>query len=357
MKTVRAWWIPAEDSGPEREYLWPYINRELGIRLFYGGDQRAIQLVRINNGQKAIIFVDSSVKSFDFLKDFPNRSVIVFFVSDETYGLTPNLRIILKESVESIYRDYPIRNLRGLRGYARVVVNSFLVCGRNGLTYKGLIIAFVAGLVMLCRQLIIKVSAKLVKREIKHLPLGYTGWYSERLEREFGIANTLDFFTWSENQVKSGIPKQSLSFFAGQKGKFDRQMLLNQAERQGLVPSRQFENFGGPTESHLRVEAQEFYFEGLKESRFALCPPGNYSGETFRYLESLLLHSLPIRASKVLSDPFFSLVSSDRAISPNKVELERINEADRMAQIISQLENFRGKIGDVIADISSVGSS
>lgn len=70
MKIVRAWWIPAEDSGPEREYLWPYVNREIGIHLHYGGDQASIQLGRIDDGEKALVFIDSSVKDTIFWISF-----------------------------------------------------------------------------------------------------------------------------------------------------------------------------------------------------------------------------------------------------------------------------------------------
>ena len=36
-----------------------------------------------------------------------------------------------------------------------------------------------------------------------------------------------------------------------------------------------------------------------------LCPPGNYSGHSFRILESLVCGSLPIVASNVITDPLF----------------------------------------------------
>ena len=357
MKILRAWWIPAEDNGPEREYHWPYINKEFGIHLYYGGDQKKIQLERVKLGQRAILFVDSSVKNFDFLNQFPARSVVVFFVSDETYSLIPNLKIILKKSVDSIFRDYPIRSLRGVSGYFKTIVKSLGPCRRDKLSYRDLFIATLAGLIILCRQAIIKGSARLFERKLKHLPLGYTGWYCTRIEREFGLSKTQDLLTWSINQYESGIPKRTLTFFGGQKGNFDRQVFLRQAKEQGIEANQTFNTFGGPVEDHLRVKAQELYFNGLKEARFAPCPSGNYSAETFRYLESLLLHALPIRPRKVLSDPLFSLATSERTISLKKTELESMTELERMAQVRDQLENFKKEITELIADISNAGSS
>ena len=59
MKTIRAWWIPAEDHLDEREYKWPYLNREYGIRLFYGGNQKKNQLQKINNHGRALLVLDN----------------------------------------------------------------------------------------------------------------------------------------------------------------------------------------------------------------------------------------------------------------------------------------------------------
>ena len=124
MKIVRAWWIPAEDSGPEREYLWPYVNREIAIHLYYGGDQASIQLGRIDDGEKAIVFIDSSVKSYDFLDQFPTRSVVVFFVSDETYSAWATIRLLLKPSTLKVFRDYPIGNFSKLAHYPTLLIQA-----------------------------------------------------------------------------------------------------------------------------------------------------------------------------------------------------------------------------------------
>jgi len=47
------------------------------------------------------------------------------------------------------------------------------------------------------------------------------------------------------------------------------------------------------------------YVEVLTKSTSFLCPPGNYSGHSFRILESLVCGALPIVASNVITDPLF----------------------------------------------------
>jgi hypothetical protein len=45
------------------------------------------------------------------------------------------------------------------------------------------------------------------------------------------------------------------------------------------------------------------YVRELLESAFAMCPPGNYSNETFRFWETLLCGCVPVVANFVPSDP------------------------------------------------------
>jgi len=309
MKTVRAWWIPAEDSGPEREYLWPYINRELGIRLFYGGDQRAIQLARVNNGQKAIFFVDSSVKNFDFLDHFPAKSAIVFFVSNETYSAWAAIRILLKPSTIKIFRDYPIGNFSRLIHYPTLLIQAI----REKITYKVpakfFYLAFFAGLIMTSKQFCMESISALMRKRVDWIPLGYTLRFSEIYAQRFNLEKGTSILKHSLEIVFDNIEyeKKSNTFFSGQLGGFDRQVMIKAAQVGGLIVGPIFEQFGGPLHSSSKKKAEENYFLGLLKSRFSICPPGNYSAESFRYLESLILHSYPLLKTRVLSDPLSTL--------------------------------------------------
>ena len=55
MKSINGWWIPAEDGGKEREYKWDYLNREYGIKLFYGKNQKKVQLEKARRGKTTLI--------------------------------------------------------------------------------------------------------------------------------------------------------------------------------------------------------------------------------------------------------------------------------------------------------------
>jgi hypothetical protein len=312
MKIAKAWWIPAEDCGPEREYLWPYVNREIGIRLYYSGDQSKIQLSRINDGEKAIVFVDSSVKSFDFLNQFPKSSVVVFFVSDETYSAWKTIRLLLKPSILKVFRDYPIGNFSKLTHYPTLLNQAIREKITVKLPSKVFYRALFAGMAISVKQLLMTTFSILLRKKLDWLPLGYTRSFSEIYVESFNLGKDMSILEHSiaVNFNNVNLKKKSKTFFSGQIGGFDRQAMINIAKLNGLSVGPLYPQFGGPLNSSLKKKAESEYFLGLLGSKFSICPPGNYSAESFRYLESLILYSYPLLKTRVLSDPLSTLNSA-----------------------------------------------
>ena len=309
MNKARGWWIPAEDGGPEREYLWPYINRELGIRLYYGGNQGAIQLERVKTGKKVIIFVDSSVKNFDFLDLFPARSVIVFFVSDETYSAWLTIQLLIKPSTFKIFRDYPLGNFTKIFSYPALLSRAIQEKFAYKVPIKHMFRAFFAGLIIISKQFCMASLSFFMKKPLDWLPLGYTYGFTENYNRHFKVKGQVSVLQHSLKVLmnRGNAPKKSSVFFSGQIGGFDRRVIIKKAQAFGLEVGPIFEKFGGPQDPVARKEAALNYFIGLLGSDFSICPPGNYSAETFRYVESLILHSYPLLKKSVLSDPISRL--------------------------------------------------
>jgi hypothetical protein len=307
MHANRAWWIPAEDGGPEREYVWPYINSELGFKLFYGGNQKDIQLQRIREHGCAVIFLDPSVKNLDFLDQFPPRSICVFQVSDETYSTITTIRLLRKDSLSVLYRDYPTRNLKFIakwpRGSFLLLVNAL----RMKLSVKLFMRAAVAGIIITSRQLIMQITSKALAKKIKNLPLGYTGIFSEEYRRKFNVEKkeSLIDFALNNSGILNPFNSNSQVFFMGQRGNFDRQLMIEQAVKAQIHIEKIYSRFGGADEAGGQFQAASLFVEGLLRSEFSMCPPGNYSAESFRFLESLLLWSFPLQPPFVLSDPLF----------------------------------------------------
>ena len=307
MHANRGWWIPAEDGGLEREYVWPYINSELGFKLFYGGDQREIQLQRIREHGCAVIFLDSSVKNLDFLDHFPPRSICVLQVSDETYSTITTIRLLRKDSVSTLYRDYPTRNLKFIVEWPRGFFLSLLKALRMKTSLKLFLRASVAGIVVTFRQLIIQIASKAVSKRIKHLPLGYTGMFSEEYRGKFKVNKneSLIDFALNHSSILNPLKSNSQVFFMGQRGNFDRQLMIEQAVKAQIHIEKINSRFGGVDEAGGQFRAASLFVDGLLRSEFSMCPPGNYSSESFRFLESLLLWSFPLQPPFVLSDPLF----------------------------------------------------
>lgn len=327
MKIVRAWWIPAEDGGPEREYHWPYVNNEFGIRLYYGGDQKSIQLARVKNGKKAIIFVDSSVKSFDFLDLFPARSVVVFFVSDETYSAWSTIQVLIKPSTSKIFRDYPLGNFIETIHYPAILIRAIQEKFAFKVPMKPLFRAFFSGIMIVSKQYCMVSLSFLVKKRLDWLPLGYTYGFAENYKRHFKVGTNISILQHSLKMLtdQGDSTNKSNVFFSGQLGGFDRQVIIKRSQAFGLELGPIFEKFGGPQDPVARKEAELNYFLGLLGSEFSICPPGNYSTQTFRYLESLILHSYPLLKKWVLSDP----ISRPRQEVTFEFYLEHLNSLER----------------------------
>jgi hypothetical protein len=356
MTSLRAWWIPADNGGIEREYVWPYINLEFELRLFYGGNQVKSQLKQIGDGFFALIFLDNSVSRIDFLDNFPEESVIVFLVSDETYSASLTNSILRKKSVKAVYRDYPLYSASNIAGYSSKIVESILYCKKFRLPKLMLIRSIISGLIIAIRQLRMHFVSKITGKAVKKLPLGYTGWFASLFISKFSIPAFSSLVEWS-NLGLLDLDKSQETYFAGQRGSYDRQEFLSISTSLGFPPNRINETFGGPEDLNERQRAQIDYFEGLASSRFSLCPPGNYSSESFRFVESLLLHSLPIVPSKVISDPFYLPQSSTVLQVLDRDSFWKISEADRVKRVKSSLQLRSQEIRSVREDFASARNS
>jgi hypothetical protein len=356
MKTIRAWWIPAEDDGDEREYKWPYLNREYGIRLFYGGNQIDYQFQKIKNGERALLVLDNSIKSLDFLKDFPPRSVIVMLVSDEIYSTRLTCGLLCNGSIHSIYRDFPLRGFSGLMKYPRTLTASIFSCIRFKLKISSLLKAFIAGLAMLLKQLTITSLAKILRKQVQQLPLGYTGSFATNFQIDKHLKDEDSFIDFSLKGILNSKFEIKIeeTYFSGQRGNFDRQLFLETARHHGLGIRSIHVSFGGPEKLEEKFSAEKDYFEGLKMSRFSICPSGNYSAESFRFLESLLLQSLPLMPAGILSDPLYRNSFSRSWKLSSHIELKNFPENKRIDFILRNLEDFYSTRNAIRSDLQNI---
>jgi hypothetical protein len=332
MQKNDAWWIPAEDGGHQRLYHWPYLNRELRIRLLYGGDQKTIQLNRVKSGKNALIFIDSSVKDLNFMDFFPKKSVIVFFVSDETYSARTTIRILLKSSTFKVFRDYPIGKFSRLSKYPKVLLVAISEKWKFRVPLILFFRAFPAGIIMVLKQFAMACFSNLLKKPIDWIPLGYTYGFAGAYSHHFNIEIDRSILSHSLETVHklTSQQKKHSAFFTGQIGGFDRQVVLKKAQVSGINVGITYKQYGGPIDPALRREAEQRYFYGLMENSFSISPPGNYSADTFRHLESFILNSYPLLKREVLSDPITILTPrinfDDYLRDPDNIDMESVKE-------------------------------
>ena len=182
--------------------------------------------------------------------------------------------------------------------------------------------ALLAGLLISLKQVIILIAAKLTRKPVKSLPLGYTGGFAREYDRDFQLEefDSIIDYSLANSQILENI-KKDLVFFTGQKGKYERQLMLLEAKKMGLDIGPIHLTFGGPTESCLREKAIYENFVGLRDNTYSLVPPGNYSPESFRFMESLVLMTFPLMPKYVISNPLYS--------SPIDRKSTRLNSSHR----------------------------
>jgi hypothetical protein len=303
MNTITGWWLSSSDQTKRIEFSTEFLRREIGIRIFSGQEEISSQLARVSKGSQALVFTDSSVSNFKSLDCFPNRSVILFVLSDETYSLALNIRALLNKKVSLVVRNYPLGNFRTIINYPFILYSKLL----RGIHYPQLLKlfprAFASSLYMIFSQILLRLVFILLRKECFHFPLGYDSGFAQNFAQHFKVSGSSSLIEFSLSKVNVSLfpEKQRDFFFMGQRGTFDRQLLLSEAKQLGI-------NLEKVHESYLvgRLnEYQKMYFDGILSSRLSITPPGNYSAHTFRYCESLLVHSYPIGERWVLSDPLY----------------------------------------------------
>jgi hypothetical protein len=289
-------------AGPPTEYL----ERELGwIQVGVTKDLSQV------NGSPVVVLVGQSF--WEVLNLFRLKGKFhVYLYADETYKLIQNLFLFLNPRVKKLLRSYPVHDLLFARTVTsrKMLLNLFNECSspKEKLLFSQ---SLLAGIVMLFRQSLIKCLQCLrfgSDLESYWIPLGYTNRFAKLFCAELGVQDPLDsLIDYACHRCETSMQGKDLQIvFRGQRGKFQRQKFLQAAE--DAAPSipkiiKVNRGFAGRNETgEISSILSDPYVKELLKSIFALCPPGNYSSETFRYWESLLCGCVPIVADVVPSD-------------------------------------------------------
>lgn len=295
------WWLPAEGGSSSGEYRREYFRRELHLTFRYGGNQLDYQLNRIKQGKLAIVATDATDSKIELLQMLPKRSVMLFLTGDETYKFWVMAKIARSERVRILVRDYPLPSMRNCMRIPLVVFFNLFVACRYPKLMKSFFESLVKGILMSIRQISIWTLCKFLRIRVMHLPLGYTDDFAERVAEIFSLGSESHLIDNQDLSVLEFSYRGHRPYFSGQLAQFDRRVIQKVNVDLGNSAINfyvGYMNFGKEKKFAL-----DRYIKNLSKCKFSLCPAGNWSRETFRYFESMLLGAVPITAKYVLSDP------------------------------------------------------
>ena len=267
----------------------------------------------LEHGVHPIIQIGASLEEVEQLKIFPIRSISVMLYADETYEPKINKQIANCNSIHSVIRPYPIWKFSILqlnRWLAKSFLEFFAICKVSGLakSFKFTI----SGLEMLRRQLFISIRYRLAGKNLINMHLGYTDTFAKNYlnalpKSKLSVPefNESLFAFASENRNYFFKLKKSKISFMGQAGNAERRLAISLLKnyRDARVTVRtHFKGSQSKTDQDLKSID---YLKECFESSIVLCPPGNYSGLSFRISEALCAGAFPLVVSSSLTDPLF----------------------------------------------------
>jgi hypothetical protein len=267
------------------------------------------------------------------------KSAIVFFFGNETYDV-PQI-MWLNKYAEKIRFAY-IYNLPKKTSFIialRCFVGAIYDGGfKNWKKDRNILRNFKNGIDLMRR------TRKLnLLFENSDFPQGYSKRFIRELiaEKYFtGEGSLIKVAPIFDNNEKHGIS------FTGQPGSWCRSLAISVLKRvdQNFNPSYT-QGWGGSNQGDDNT-----YVKGLAKSKLALNPPGNLTNRTHRYLESLIMNSLPVMPPATLQDPHLWGIWSEFQL-PKKFSWKnqlkycnKLNENQRLELVDKALRKEKIKI-------------
>jgi hypothetical protein len=192
---------------------------------------------------------------------------------------------------------------------------------------------FGAGMVMVKRQALITILEKLYSKTSIPIPLGYNDLFAESFSKVNQLNESSTLVEFALNKAPTKNKKFDIAF-VGQSGKLTRRVAI-QAMREVLSKELILrKNYGGAIGIYgATLESGIESVQALMNSKFALCPPGNYSNNTFRIAESLICGAAPMFNQGSITDP----ISTYSYLDDKILELPiRWKKKVALATIVSQ---------------------
>ena len=341
-----------------------FWRREFGAAV-YRKDSNYLDRLKacVNSGLIPVVQIGPSKQETLDLKGFPTGSLIVQFHADETYLPKINYQIIRNPAVCMILRSYPIPKFILSKFFKsqyfgfRDLLEHFSL--RNLIEFIKLV---AAGIVMVKRQIFIAFLERFYSKVSVPMPLGYNDLFSDSFCKVNQVNSDSSLVKFALKSISVRNKKFEISF-VGQLGKLTRRFAI---EAMRKISSKKLiirSNYGGAIGIYgATLDSGIENVQALMNSKLALCPPGNYSNNTFRIAESLICSAAPMFNQLSITDPLCTYsylndeilnlpirwskklevaVTFDQRIVNNWVESSLINlssEIERVKQAIIEVQ-------------------
>ena len=315
----------------EHEFWKREFKAEVSVK-----DENYLARIRdlIRCGVRPVIQVGPNKQEALELIGLPKASVIVQFHADETYLPGVNFQIIRNPAVSMILRSYPIPKLRASKFFASQFAGLNDLSQNFSFTNFSEYLKLVfAGIVMIKRQVFIAILERVYSKVSVAMPLGYNDLFAESYCSVYKVEGNSSLIEFALDDLPV-IEKKNKIAFVGQSGKLTRHFAIK--AMQSISPSELIlrDNYGGAIGIYgATLESGIENIQALKNSKLALCPPGNYSSNTFRIAESLICGAVPMFNQGSITDPICShSYLSDGILGLPKHWKKKLEVAERLDQ-------------------------
>ena len=183
------------------------------------------------------------------------------------------------------------------------------------------------------------------------MPLGYNDLFAESYCSVYKVERNSSLIKFALDDLPANNKKNEIAF-VGQSGKLTRRFAIKAMENISPKELRLRENYGGAIGIYgATLETGIENIQALKNSKLALCPPGNYSSHTFRIAESLICGAAPMFNQGSITDPICSYsYLGDGILGLPKSWKKKLEVAVRFDQehlddcIVTSLKNLSSEI-------------
>lgn len=268
-----------------------FLRRELGITWNKVSQTALLQIVdeNLKSGRGTLVIINAEQFWPELISMFPPNSLTVLQLSDETLAEWL-LELPKIPSVKSVYRNYSVKPV-GLAIFALSFLTNYTHALLFGIKSNEILTAYKQGFRM--RQRAIRLHSLRGKAPTE-FPLGYTNKFAAAFTQAFGMMNPDVSLFCAPTGIKGRASKRAFVTFSGGEGGFHRSYVLRSIKNMRHVSISLSPSPWNGTEA-IGLEANS-YIDSLVGNRFALCPPGTVSNESFRFFEALICGSYPLVA-------------------------------------------------------------